>query len=73
MDSLLLTVPTMLWAARVMTAGGVDRMEAITKGLRMVDENFGYSKFLAGPRAAWAVRAMAEKGEVPKLIAWYAR
>ena len=73
LDSLLLVFPTVLWAARVMLKGGAERTDATTKALRMVDENFGYSKFLAGPRAAWAVRALGEKGEVPKLIAWYAR
>ncbi len=73
LDSLLLTFPTMLWAARVMSAGGVERMEAITKGLRMVDENFGYSKFLAGGRPLWSTRTIAERGEIAKLIAWYAK
>ena len=56
-----------------MAAGGVNRMEAITKGLRMVDENFGYSKFLAGGRPLWSTRTMAERGEIAKLIAWYGR
>lgn len=73
LDSLLLVFPTMLWAARVMVAGGTPRMEAITKGVRMVDENFGYNKFLAGARTLWGIRTMAERGEVARLIAWYAR
>ncbi len=73
LDSLLLVFPTVMWAARVMVAGGAERTDATIKALRMADDNFGYSKFLAGPRAAWMVRAMADKGEVAKLIAWYAR
>lgn len=73
LEALLLVFPTALWAARVLAAGGVKDSEAITKGLRMVDENFGYSKFLAGPRTLWGVRQMADRGEVARLIAWYAR
>ena len=73
LDSLLLVFPTVLWAARVMAKGGTDRVEAVTKGVRMVDENFGYSKFLAGGRTLWSVRTMADRGEIARLIAWYAR
>lgn len=73
LDSLLLVFPTMLWAAKVMTAGGVERTEAITRGVRMVDENFGYNKFLAGGRTLWGIRTITDRGDLPKLIAWYAR
>jgi len=73
LDSLLLVFPTMLWAARVMTTGGTPRIEAISKGLRMVDENFGYSRALGDARTLWGIRTMADRGEIARLIAWYAR
>ena len=71
LGSLLLVYPTVLWAARVMHAGGV--ADPVTRALRMVDENFGYSRFLAGGRVCWMLQTLAERGDVARLIAWYSR
>lgn len=71
--SLLLVHPTVMWIARVLVAGGRDQLAAVKWGLRMADDNFGYSKFLGGPRAGWILRTLDTRGEVPRLIAWYGR
>jgi lysine-N-methylase len=73
LDSLLLVLPMVMWATRLMVAGGRDKLDAVKRAMRMVDENFGHSKFLAGYRTTWALRTLAERGEVVRLIAWYAR
>jgi lysine-N-methylase len=73
LNSLLLVFPTVLWATRVLAAGGRDKLDAVKLALRMVDENFGYSKFLSGGRTTWAVRTLADRGEIARLLAWYAR
>jgi lysine-N-methylase len=71
LSSLMLVYPTVMWAARVMHAGGV--IDPVTRALRMVDENFGYSRFLVGGRVRWMLQTLAERGDVAKLIAWYSR
>lgn len=73
LDSLLLVFPTMQWAARLMVAGGAGRAEATAKAMRMVDESFGYNTMLDGAGLASPVKAMSQKDEIPRLIAWYAR
>jgi hypothetical protein len=40
--------------------------------LRLVDDSYGYSKLLDAGRQPWAMRTLADRGEVAKLIAWYA-
>ena len=71
LSSLLLVYPTVMWAARVMQAGGVS--DPVTRALRMVDENYGYSRFLAGGRVRWILQTLGERNELAKLIAWYSR
>lgn len=73
LTSLLLVFPVVQWAARVMAAGGKDKLDAVKWALRMVDENYGYSKFLAGGRTIWTLRTLADRDEIARLIAWYAR
>ncbi|MCU0705586.1 MAG: YkgJ family cysteine cluster protein [Fimbriiglobus sp.] len=73
LESLLLVFPTLLWTARLMVAAGADKLTAVTKALRIVDESFGYNGMLDGGGLASPVRAMSQKGEIPRLIAWYGR
>lgn len=73
LTALLLVFPTVRWAARLMAAGGRDKLDAVKRAVRMTDENFGYSAFLKGGRTTWALRTLADRGEVARLIAWYAR
>ena len=41
--------------------------------VRIVDDNFGYNKLLGSGRQLWATQTLAERGELARLIAWYAR
>lgn len=72
LDSLLMTFPAILWLSRVFGRGGLDRLNATKLALRLVDDSFGYSKLLDAGRQPWAMRTLADRGEVAKLIAWYA-
>jgi lysine-N-methylase len=74
LDSLLLTFPAILWLARVLTVEGVrTRDEAVELAVRIVDDSFGFNKLLGSGRQAWATQALADRGELDRLIAWYAR
>jgi len=73
LDTLLLTFPVILWLARVFAAGNLDRTEAIRLALCVVDDNFGFNKLLATRRQMWATRTLSDRGEIAKLISWYAR
>ncbi len=73
LDSLLLMYPLTRWAARVIVRGGSQPHDAIQLALRMVDDNFGYSKFLDNSRTTWSLNTLAERGEIARLIAWYSR
>ncbi len=72
LDSLLLTFPAILWLTRVFARGPFDRVSAAKLALRLVDDSFGFNKLLDAGRQAWAIRTLAERGEVAKLIARYA-
>ncbi len=70
--SLLMTFPAVMWLARVFNRGGLDRVSAIKLALRIVDDSFGYNQLLDAGRQPRAMRTLADRGEVAKLIAWYA-
>lgn len=73
LESLLLTFPAILWLARVFGSDGRDPDECLVEAVRLVDDSFGFNKLLGSGRQNWAVRTLATKGELPRLIAWYAR
>jgi lysine-N-methylase len=73
LEMLVLTFPVLMFIARVMVAGGKPKEEAIVDALRMVDDNFGFNPLFGKGRQWWALRMMAAKGELPKLVAWYGR
>jgi lysine-N-methylase len=73
LDSLLLTFPAILWLSRVLTTSDRPRDEAVGLAVRIVDDNFGFNKLLGSGRQLWATQTLAERGELAKLIAWYAR
>lgn len=74
LDSLILTFPAILWLSRVLSANGaMPRDEAVKQATRMVDDNFGFNKLLGADRQTWAVRTLSDRGELAKLVAWYAR
>ncbi|OWK34624.1 YkgJ family cysteine cluster protein [Fimbriiglobus ruber] len=73
LESLALTFPVILWLGRVLTTDARPRDDAIRLALQIVDDSFGYNKLLGAGRQLWAVTALAERDELPKLVAWYAR
>lgn len=73
LESLALTFPALLWLARVLTAGGRPRDESVRQAVRIVDDNFGFNTLLGQARQKVALRLLAKNGELPKLVAWYAR
>lgn len=77
LESLAMTFPVIMWLSRVITPpaaeGGQRRDEAIRTALRIVDDNFGYNKLLGMSRQKFALRLLASRGELPRLVAWYGR
>ena len=73
LEALALTFPAILWLSRVLTAGGRGREDAIKQAVRVVDDNFGFNKLLGQARQKFALRLLANRGELPRLIAWYGR
>jgi lysine-N-methylase len=71
LESLMVTFPATLWLSRMFTDR--PREEAVTTALRMVDDNFGYNPMLGTRRQRLGVRLLAARGELARLIAWYAR
>jgi lysine-N-methylase len=71
LESLALTVPLVLWLSRGLAAGS--RVEAVTRAVSLVDDHFGYNRVLRTRRHRAAVRLLAQRGELAKLIAWYSR
>ncbi len=73
LESLALTYPVAMWLARVMVAGGQVPDAAVTRAVRMVDDNFGFNPLLGSARQKFALRLLANRGDLPRLVAWYGR
>lgn len=73
LEALAMTFPAVMWLGRVFTAGGREPEESVTRALRMVDDNFGFNKLLGMGRQKFALRLLANRGELPRLVAWYGR
>ncbi|HEY3788883.1 MAG TPA: YkgJ family cysteine cluster protein [Urbifossiella sp.] len=73
LESLAMTFPAILWLGRVLSAGAFSPDEAILRALRLVDDNFGFNKLLGLGRQKFALRLLAGRGELPRLVAWYGR
>jgi lysine-N-methylase len=71
LDTLALTLPLVLWLARGLDAGS--RLEAVTRAISIVDDHFGFNRILRTRRHRLAVRLLAGRGELSRLIAWYSR
>ncbi|MCS6849691.1 MAG: YkgJ family cysteine cluster protein [Gemmataceae bacterium] len=71
LEALALTYPVIRWLGRAFADRPPD--EAITQAVRIVDNNFGYNPLLGSRRQRWALRLLAQTGELTRLIAWYAR
>jgi lysine-N-methylase len=73
LESLAMTFPAIAWLGRVLTLSGFPREESLVRALRMVDDNFGFNKLLGLGRQKFAVKLLAGRGELSRLIAWYGR
>lgn len=73
LESLALTYPVAMWLARVMVAGGLPASAAITRAVRMADDNFGFNPLLGSARQKFALRLLANRGDLPRLVAWYGK
>ncbi len=72
LESLMLTFPAVLWLTRNFSRT-MPYDEAITLALRLVDDNFGFNPLLGSSRQLFALRTLARRGEIAKLVAWYSR
>lgn len=70
-EALALTLPVILWLTRALA--DVPREAAVETALGIVDHNFAYSPHLAGRWPALALRILARRDELAKLIGWYSR
>ena len=57
----------------VLVAGGKTPDEAVTQAVRMVDDNFGFNPLLGSARQKFALRLLGNRGDLPRLVAWYGR
>ncbi|MCI0704956.1 MAG: YkgJ family cysteine cluster protein [Planctomycetia bacterium] len=73
LESLALTFPAAMWLARVLVVDGRSPDAAVMQAVRMVDDNFGFNPLLGSTRQKFALRMLANRGELPRLIAWYGR
>jgi lysine-N-methylase len=70
-ETLALTLPVILWVARMVR----DRTpeEAVTLALTVVDDHVGFNRVLASFRQRLSFTILARRGEIARLIAWYSR
>jgi lysine-N-methylase len=71
LESLALTLPVILWMARAFADQPAE--QATLQAVSLVDDHFGYNSVLADGRQRFALRILARRGELEKLIGWYSR
>ena len=71
LDSLVLTLPMILWLRRALT--DLPPAEAVQQAIQLVDDHFGCNPMLGFPHIQYLLRTMAQRGELEKLVAWYGR
>jgi lysine-N-methylase len=72
LDTLVLTFPAIVWLTRLIA---VQRpfSDALRIAVRTVDDNFGFNPLLGSRKQLWALSMLAARGDLPRLVAWYAR
>ncbi|MFQ3593754.1 MAG: YkgJ family cysteine cluster protein, partial [Gemmataceae bacterium] len=70
LEFLGLTLPLLLWASRLFPRE-VPRDQALCDALTVIDDHYGFNRVLASFRQQWSFTLLA--GELPRLVAWYAR
>jgi lysine-N-methylase len=71
LEALALTFPAILWQTRAFAE--LPRATAVERAVGIVDHHFGYNRQLRGPHQRLALRILARRGELEKLIGWYSR
>ncbi len=71
LDSLVLTLPMILWLRRAFT--DVSPLQAVQQAIQLVDNHFGGDPMLGLPHIQRLQRILAQRGELEKLVAWYSR
>lgn len=71
LESLALTLPLILWLSRVLP--GASRADTVAQALGIVDESFGFNPILGMPTQRFGLSLLSRRGELERLIAWYAR
>ncbi|HEX4610769.1 MAG TPA: YkgJ family cysteine cluster protein, partial [Urbifossiella sp.] len=71
--TLALTFPVAMWLARVFAAGGAAKPAAVERAVRVTDDNFGFNRLLGMGRQKFALRLLAARDDLPRLVAWYGR
>ncbi len=70
-ETLTLTLPLVLWVARMYK--DVSREQAIINALTVVDDHVGFNRVLASLRQRLSFKILARTNELSRLIAWYSR
>jgi lysine-N-methylase len=71
LESLVLTLPMILWLARAFANLGP--LPALQKAISLVDDHFGGNPILGLRLSRFYQRTLAERGELDRLVAWYGR
>lgn len=71
LDSLVLTLPMILWLTRAIS--GVPPAQAVQQAMTLVDDHFGGNPMLGFPHVRFVMRILSERRELEKLVAWYSR
>jgi lysine-N-methylase len=71
LDSLVLTLPMILWLARSFAA--MEPAAAVQQAMVLVDHHFGSNRLLGSRLVRFYLRTLAERGEIDRLVAWYSR
>jgi lysine-N-methylase len=70
-ETLTLTLPLVLWVARMYR--DVSREQAVVNALTVVDDHVGFNRVLASRRQRLSFKILARMNELSRLIAWYSR
>ena len=71
LESLVLTLPMILWLRRAFT--DLSPVKGVQQAIQLVDDHFGGNPMLGFPHIKFLVRTLAQRGELEKLVAWYSR
>jgi lysine-N-methylase len=71
LDALALTLPVVLWVIRILAPLPLE--QSAIRAIGMVDNNFGFNPLLGMARQRLGLGILSRRGELEKLIAWYAR